>query len=458
MEIGRWWVRLLPGLAALALGGCVINPYVSHKVPAELKDPYSSLPKATEYAVHARNRMAGKAQDYAFMNNGGGALLLNVAGLAAYRGFRGDHEANVAALTMGGAALYGTQQYLYRKPREAIYWAGAGALTCAIDIAAKSNVAALEVPTLRASLATANEAHAKLADKSTNLHLALTSARQGCATDKEWAALDATAMLLLDRASKEARTLRAQRIESRLRRLELSGRLAGVVLVGATDSIVDAVNSQLVAEQPDPATLARLVSSLKMPALEVAAPPPAVTPPPAPSPAAAFNALAERLKSLASSVDLTAGCQLQGVQAAYRALDMAYSPVEEAYSSLEKQLEYVEAAVFPPVGAAPKQCAITRSQALLPFDIALAQEGAQALGQGSELLVPIVGGVAPFKAPPAALPVKGSLSARAETADDGSYRFRITASQDATPGTYALIASDAAGVARPFQVRIEAAK
>jgi hypothetical protein len=151
-------------------------------------------------------------------------------------------------------------------------------------------------------------------------------------------------------------------------------------------------------------------------------------------------------------------CQPQAAVTAYRDLAAAYAPVDEAYSSLEEQLDYVEANVSPPGGAAPKQCAITRSQALLPFDITLAQEGAQPVAPGGTRLVPIVGGVAPFKATPASLPASGTLSAGAEAADDGSYRFRIAASQDATPGTYALIASDAAGVARPFQVRIDAPK
>jgi hypothetical protein len=455
MEIGRWWVRLLPGLVALGLGGCAINPYVSHKASAGLGDPYASLPNATRYAQDARNRMAGKAQDYAVLNNGGGALLLNVAGLAAYRGLRGGHDANIAALTTGGAALYGTQQYLYRKPREAIYWAGAGAVTCAIDIAAKTNVAALEVPAMRVSLVTANQAHAALAGQSTALQRALARARPGCGTDADWMVLDATATLLLQQVSTDATTLRAQRLDSRLRRLELSGRLAGAVLVGATDSIVDAVNSQLVAEQPDPATLARLVSGLKMPALEARA---AVHGADSGSGATSPSAVAASIASRSSLLGAIAMCQPQAAVTAYRDLAAAYAPVDEAYSSLEEQLDYVEANVSPPGGAAPKQCAITRSQALLPFDITLAQEGAQPVAPGGTRLVPIVGGVAPFKATPASLPASGTLSAGAEAADDGSYRFRIAASQDATPGTYALIASDAAGVARPFQVRIDAPK
>ena len=33
----------------------------------------------------------------------------------------------MAAFTTGGASIYGSQQYLYRKPREAIYWSRASA-------------------------------------------------------------------------------------------------------------------------------------------------------------------------------------------------------------------------------------------------------------------------------------------------------------------------------------------
>ena len=75
--------------------------------------------------------------------------------------------------------------------------------------------------------------------------------------------------------------------------------------------------------------------------------------------------------------------------------------------------------------------------------------------KGGKLLVPITGGVPPFKAMLAGPLAKGSVSATAEAADDGGYRFRLEASEDVPPGTYAVIASDAAGVTRPFQVRIE---
>lgn len=453
MEIGRWWVPLLPGLAALGLGGCVVNPYISHKASVGVPDPYLGLPNATKYAEDARNRMAGKAQDYAVLNNGGGALLLNVAGLAAYRGLRGGHDANIAALTTGGAALYGTQQYLYRKPREAIYWAGAGAVTCAIGVAAKTNAAALEAPAMRASLGQANDALANLADRRAELQDGLVPARKACGKNPAWRTLDEAAVLLLEKTSASVTALRAQRIENRLRNIELSGRLAGANLVNATDSIVDVVNSQLAAEQPDPSTLARLVSSLKMPALEAAGTPPPAAP--SAQDSTAGEAITKLLQQLSMIEGTSKGCEPRDAEAAYRSLVAAYAPVDEGYSSLEKQLDYVEANASPSSGAGPKQCAITRSQALLPFDIALAQEGAQPVAAGGTVLVPIVGGVGPFKATPASLPANGSLSAIAETADDGSYRFRIEASPDATLGTYALIASDAAGVARPFQVRIK---
>jgi hypothetical protein len=252
--------------------------------------------------------------------------------------------------------------------------------------------------------------------------------------------LETSSMELLEKTG--GVDLRQQRIDNRIRRLRLAGRFAGANLINATDAILDVVNLQLAAEQPDPASLAQLVSRLKMPALEAAAPPTPV--------GAGKQAQQTGEMAMAAADD----CDQAKVQGAVDTLAGIYAVLDEAYSSMESDLGLIEANVSPP-GDMPKSCAVSRSQALLPFDVALAQDGAQALVQGGKLLVPITGGVPPFKAMLAGPPAKGSISAVAEAGDDGGYRFRIEASQDVPAGAYAVIASDAAGVTRPFQVRIE---
>jgi hypothetical protein len=462
MDVAKWTGRGVAGLVASLLAGCVANPYVLHGNPycqgenytpgtgharscsGSGADPGSERPAFTDairYASDVREDMGEKAREYAVLNNGGGAALLGVAGLAAYRGFQGGHEANIAALTTGGAAFYGAQQYLYRKPRETIYWAGAGAVTCAIGMASKAKVGEQEADGLVARLA-AQDARRKSVDE---LRGDLAHAAGACSAQKSWKMLETSSMELLEKTG--GVDLRQQRIDNRIRRLRLAGRFAGANLINATDAILDVVNLQLAAEQPDPASLAQLVSRLKMPALEAAAP---TTPEGAGKQAQQTGG---RGMAAAAPPD-AADCDQAKVQGAVDTLAGIYAVLDEAYSSMESDLGLIEANVSPP-GDMPKSCAVSRSQALLPFDVALAQDGAQALVQGGKLLVPITGGVPPFKAMLAGPPAKGSISALAEAGDDGGYRFRIEASQDVPAGAYAMIASDAAGVTRPFQVRIE---
>lgn len=456
MDVAKWTGRGVAGLVAPLLAGCVANPYVLHGNPycqgenytpgtgharscsGSGADPGSERPAFTDairYASDVREDMGEKAREYAVLNNGGGAALLGVAGLAAYRGFQGGHEANIAALTTGGAAFYGAQQYLYRKPRETIYWAGAGAVTCAIGMASKAKVGEQEADGLVARLA-AQDARHKSVDE---LRGDLAHAAGACSAQKSWKMLETSSMELLEKTG--GVDLRQQRIDNRIRRLRLAGRFAGANLINATDAILDVVNLQLAAEQPDPASLAQLVSRLKMPALEAAAP---TTP----------EGAGKQAQPRAAAALHAAGCDQAKVQEAVDTLPGIYAVLDEAYSSMESDLGLIEANVSPP-GDMPKSCAVSRSQTLLPFDVALAQDGAQALVQGGKLLVPITGGVPPFKAMLAGPPAKGNISAVAEAGDDGGYRFRIEASQDVPAGAYAVIASDAAGVTRPFQVRIE---
>jgi hypothetical protein len=468
MDIAKWTVRGVAGLVAPLLAGCVANPYVLHGNPycpsgnmsgtghtrkcvgTVAPDERQSFNDALLYANDVREDMGEKAREYAVLNNGGGAMLLGVAGLAAYRGFQGGHEANIAALTTGGAAFYGAQQYLYRKPRETIYWAGAGAVTCAIGMASKAKVGEQEATDLTARLVEQDGRRKAVAEGGDQLRSELRAAAGTCSAQSTWKKLETSSTELL--AKTDAMDLRHQRIDNRIRRLRLAGRFAGANLINATDAILDVVNLQLAAEQPDPASLAQLVSRLKMPALEgAAAPAPEGGDKQAPGAAGAGATPPRPQKGMQEALNV---CDQAKVQRTLGTLIESYAVLDEAYSSMESDLDLIVANVSPP-GETSKSCVISRAQTLLPFDIALAQDGAQVLDQGGKLLVPITGGVPPFKAMLAGPLAKGSVSATAEAADDGGYRFRLEASEDVPPGTYAVIASDAAGVTRPFQVRIE---
>ncbi len=467
------------------LGGCALDPYI-RSTPGPTysrlealckawKDKAVEAGEARAYAECMRRSMEAKAGRYATMNNGGGALLIGVAGLAAYRGYRGGHEANVAALTTGGAALYGGQQYLYRKPREVIYWSGSGAIGCAIGIADRQIQAGTDAGTLRREglASTASEWNAlQAAHEAEQEERDRIQPNASCPANlrNEWKKLrDAAAAVDMDA---QLKTLQGQlrNAELRLLRHEAGSRFSRINLIAATNAIRDAVNRQLAMEQPNPAELGQLLTGLKLPALEAAAAKPAATDGDVPAESKDAVVKQDRFLSLSWRFD----SKVQGLETLPEACNIddrhvkvyanrveqvssSYRQARDSIASLEMSLDLLDASAGKSAGSEEmlKLCPLARDMALTPFALVLPQQGVQVLKQGDSLVLPITGGVPPFSASPAAALGKGSLAAAAEATDTGGYRFRVTASKDAEKGTYALIASDAAGVTRVFQVQVQ---
>lgn len=468
---------VLVAVMATLLTGCVVNPYIrtsSAPVVGELNRDNCRNLVVTDtdrqlvvgdraatllYAECVRDAMAKKAGRYAWMNNGGAVVLLNMAGLAGYSGIRGGHTAQVAAMTTGGATFYGAQQYLYRKPREAIYWSGASAVGCAVGVTRRRLLVADEVKTLDALLQKTSTTSRSLEGAARDARVALQAAPPvaGCSAtmQAEHTLLSSQAQHILSTTTDTALKTRQAALMRRYQTLSMADRYALVDLIAATDAIRDTVNRQLAAEQPDPSELARLLTSLKLPGLEGSAggsggaqekdaPRGVMTASPPP---------AGGVKSAAKPRQ----CQRSAAQHAdfksnTTALIDQYNELGRTLDALEAGLDGIEAraGAAPDSGDALKYCTLARTNTLLPFGLQLAGNGAQTVKAGGTLSIPITGGVPPY----AVRTVSGGsgLTATIKLDADGSYRIVIAAGDDAESGTF--FAKDAVGAGEVVTVDV----
>lgn len=454
-------------MAALGLlSGCVVNPYVrSSSVPVRpdsstlcsgWRDTPVDEAHALEYATCLRRVMEDKASRHALMNNGGAPLLLGVAGLAAYRGFQGGHEANIAALTTGGAAIYGAQQYLYRAPREGIYLAGAGALACAVNQTRRKLLIETEfepvanllnrhvAPEVRAI----GPALANLDGLSDSIRVpgscsSLASDIRAARSDEHRARLEAEDL---------GRRLELARLK--LAQLSAAARTARIDLIAATDAITSTVNQQLVLQQPNPADLAALLTRLKLPAMS----PPATEPEAEAVNGVALPAIREPASMAAPESEPKVNCALYATEV--RLYERAVAGLRQAVDRASADMAAVEGSLRKMEDRIGKQGADTDSMqlcyrppsmSLLPFSLALAQPGAQTMPDDGVLLIPISGGTPPFTV----VATDAQLTGTAEADNAGGYRLKIV-NKDAEAGAHTMIATDGAGVTRIFQVQIAA--
>lgn len=460
---------------AVTVGGCVVNPYIRTAAVAPVgkldrqscsklvvttddkREIGTEKAKALLYAECVRDAMAKKAGRYAWMNNGGAVVLLNMAGLAGYSGIRGGHNAQVAALTTGGATFYGAQQYLYRKPREAIYWSGASAVGCAVGVTRRRLLVADEVTTLQPFLQTISTAWSQLDAAARDARVALQAAPSagGCSDtmQAENNLLSAQAQDILSTKTDTALKSRRADLLKRYQALSIADHYALVDLAAATDAIRDTVNRQLATEQPDPSELAKLLSSLKLPALE--------------SKAAAAGGTDEKSGQPAPPAPPSVGgekgtpppveCRRDGPQ--HQSFKESMVALIDRANALDRTLDEFEArldAVAARAGAAPdngdalKYCTLARTNTLLPFGLQLSGNGAQTVKVGETLSIPITGGVPPYTI----RTVSGGsgLGAAIKLDADGSYRIVITAADGAQSGTF--FARDAVGAGEVVAVDV----
>lgn len=466
---------------AVACAGCVLNPYVRTTGIAEIdgegrvsgisfekrscdKNKDADQKTAIAYAACIRQEMAKKAGSYAVMNNGGGALLLGLTGFAGYRGIRGGHKAQVAALTTGGAALYGTQQYLYRKPREGTYWQGASAMDCAIGVTMRKKVAGQGIAQMRKEYDSA-----QVPDFSGARTVLQALSSEGCSTEvkDEFDALS-TALGRLAGADREALLVRRNQIEARLARLETAGDEADVRLIEAADGIRDAVNRQLAAEEPNPAELKKLIADLKLPSLSGAQTSASAS---GSDKGSSTLVLAEAngnylsifglkhpLFSFADSADKSCslGGKLEELRKQVDAMKVQVVTLQRTFESLEASLSRAEAQMGEAKdGREPIQtCTLGMTDPLQPFGLAFVSEGAQIAKQGATLKVAITGGRAPYELRQLSDDGHG-LQANIVAGEGGAVAVAVVVPADTKVDTrVSWLIRDAVGASEVLQVKV----
>ncbi len=464
--------KLSVAILATMLGGCVINPYIKTAAVPKGSGQDSRIVGCTksvggdvvesdaiQYAECNRLAMERKAGKYAWMNNGGGALLLNMAGFAGYSGIRGGHNAQVAAFTTGGASIYGTQQYLYRKPREAIYWSGANAISCAIGVTRRRSGISAEIAALRdireqvvtrtpglldSALQNERSERTKLGDTT------------GCAAAErsELGDLFKSVDAINAADAKAAIESRRTNLDLSMQRLSAMEVYAQQDLIAATDAIRETVNHQLALEQPEPAELAKLLSTLKLPALAGAGAGDE-TPKQAPLAARQPASIDENTATRAAASRAPPACPST---VAYRTAAVDLLNLQRRYerelSNLEAQVGDIRANALGSSGDGDqlKFCTLARTNVLLPFGLKLAGAGAQKVIAGETLSVPIVGGVPPYRITP--IEAQAGIGAEPKLDADGGYLFLITVPADTAPGRATFFVRDSAGAGDAFVIEV----
>lgn len=489
------WVGLTVSLTVLA--GCVINPYVKaptapkamagsecrdlagEVVSAEFTSSMSTvdgsdhakaddghvhvpvkdgLEHAMAYALCTQRAMERKAGKYAWMNQGGALMLMHMAGLASYSGTRGGHNAQVAAMTNGGATFYGAQQYLYRKPREAIYWSGAEAVGCAITVTNRrlvvqgdeAGIKDMYERQIEARYFALEETHKAMAGFGEVL-----PSHSGCTAEN---GLDELQKELTGLAESVGDTKRAgllSELDNRrlLAKLQLNqlmrqSRSARSDLIDVTRAIRLAVNRQLAAQQPDPAELAKLLTGSKLPALTGSAPTAKTLTPDLAIP-----------EITVSNPVVNDGCTLsRNALEKYRASALAFADdikkLQERIEAFTTEFNRIQA----DLGADPKserpieQCLHLRANTLRPFGVLIAQSGALKVAPGATARVGIAGGIPPFDIEP--LTEDSEVSAQAKLNERGEYEFVITVKAGAKAKKVKFFATDDAGGSDMFTVEV----
>jgi hypothetical protein len=477
------------GLAMLLVvpTGCVINPYV--KAPtdsawnlgkacsqlegklvtpdANANNDVGAVSQSMQYAICTQRAMERKAGKYAWMNNGGALLLMHMAGLAGYSGTRGGHTAQVTAMTTGGATFYGAQQYLYRKPREAIYWMGSEAMMCAISVTNRRLVSAPDpmdplstfhadhvvkplgdfralVPVEQAARdALRRDMPVKCSDPQDEA----LRARATVAMDHVESLLDAVSVKTFERDSARFRVLLAERGKS--------AASAKSDLINATNAIRAAVNRQIAVQQPDPTELAKLLNGLKLPALS--GPTTAAASTESLGKPAAHDERGDDGKNKNKNKNKSrkaAGCvalrsSMHDYLRAAGAFSRLHGDLTQArtdFMALHAAIEMREAQELP-----IEQCLHLRGNALGPFRLVLAQAGAIELKKGESTTLPIEGGTPPFRIEP--IDKDDLASAKVRPTALGGYEIVVEAKGNA-PAKARFFASDNAGGSAMFTVQI----
>jgi len=482
-------------VALSMLSGCqVFQPYVipNHFNEAGGKTNQwcgSSTAPADEvaYARSIERQLSCFARQHAEFASAVGYTLIPLAALVAYQGFTQANPHNIAALSSAGFGAYGIANYQY-KPRDVIYLAGVAAVDCAIQVTTPSILSLGQVADLDGRYATFSQQVQSVFDdvsaandRLTRANDALVDARSRRArikasTDKKAlsdaldSALDAvgtrlSADLAALASANDAITLLPKRYVA----VKATDAQVRKELASTAESIVNSVNSQIATMVPNPASLASMLSSLKLPAAAQSA---AATTPPASGAAAndkiaaaasALLASKAKIKSASNAVAAHGFSPPDPADDILRSLDAARSQMAAAellISHANQRLAPFGASLD--ALAAPtsldklyKDCAID-VKVRVPLSIAVPKDGVTVQSGGQPVSMPITGGTGKYSPVVVNPPAKGTLTADIKQGSGNSSVLSLQAKDFAEDvnGVIVIVQDDGASAAQlPVNVK-----
>lgn len=452
-------------IALLLATGCVFNPYVTRRHIDDTDSCRSSRDRVQHPVDHALDNAYCVQSEFerhvshnAYLNSIGGVTLIQLAGIASYRGMRPDNEANVTALAVGGASSYATLQWLYKKPREAIYLSGSAALACAIGearIVLRTEQETLLLQGNALSAARAVDALQVQSGASSLLSRQIRQSKSGCQFDPGDEAIGEYAdavVKLLDQPVDVTARQRLAALQSRHRLLASAQANTARQLENLTEDVRVTVNRQLSAQQPAPEELASLLAGLKLGPL-------AVPDKPAPTPAAATGS--SRLPASAPDDDDPRYCDVSKVSDAIR------RGVEHLALVREREFEAMVAldtydAGLPPRSASlvatplANRCPLVRFGAPQLLSIVFTGGQSPEIESGKAVEVVVVGGELPHTVRLVSERPEAERPAMSFTAGDkDATRVTISASDDTAVGRYTFLVNDRLGASQSFQVDVK---
>lgn len=257
---------LIGALASACTACAIMNPYVYPKDKAypdsvllarmPTQQFAGNIGPAITYADQWRFTYVRAASQHATMRNVSAVALIPLSATALFYGIT-DHGSSdrITRLALGGASIYGANQFLTSNPRQELYLQGAHALTCAIAASRPFIVTDTWLDSLRTESDTLTVALSDLDRARVNLQTQISASTLDPTSKALSAAREVEAKAA--QASAEARALLSR---SEIARMEISR--SGQTLMNTVRAITDFVDSQIASTQPDLESLRTLVGGL----------------------------------------------------------------------------------------------------------------------------------------------------------------------------------------------------
>lgn len=445
---------------ALALASCsLFRPYSFY--PAAPDDARSDIDIAIGYANSVRDSYLGAADDQASLSTLGGPTLIAIGAAAAGLGITGTSGNALTALTLSGAAGYGTLNWLRSPTREEAYVLGSRALTCVINAAQPAQ-----------SLSPAQRRQLKEAiglvpigtdDPTINLRGALANAQQQLALLKTaYAAFTtrADASLALTQSNRNISTI-IDRADSMIaadlqvlqngQDLDAKFSAAAANVMNGVAAVEDAVDAAVRSSVPSLATLPAVISQIQNSVTTTTVKTPA--PAPAPSPGPSPPPLDQRVTPATAAALADLNTQAQQVDSYLR------NTVASAAATVSDLTTAAQASSPPPVAVPAANCLTDLAQLPLGLTLSVTAVSLDPAAGGTWNVI-VTGGKAPYYVNPSGAQAPAALTVSSPTASSGVFLITIHADANkvAAPSadtTYTWVITDSAASAQQLSVTVK---